>query len=372
MHHAVMSSSLTTPPPSTHTLISLLPSVNDVHTATVSHSSSPNFKPTKYSFERNGREPTPTASLTSTHATPITQTGHRWQGEAFEEMVSYKGAVPSLRQRTCTQSLKIWTTTEFLRDWLTLSNTIPQLGCPATHMTPESEYAHHLKKGGRVPKEIFVAKKQYLWNQPTLRPEQHYQNYDRNYHPFQNPHVPYRQYGGKPMFGKGGLEYVSCIGLRADEPQRTKKIEVRNNIPCGYEGEHAYLPLDQLDITTEDVSQYWQAQDFDLELPTNSSQSNCVYCFLKGVSTLQNIYQTLSLDPVEGYGELTGTPSDIEWWSNIEHHYRRDLKAENRPPMKGLQYVSFFGNRHHTYQDLKGELNQGLFQDLPLPCDCTD
>ena len=43
--------------------------------------------------------------------------GFQWKGEVFEETLSNKSYLPNQFSRVCTQSLKIETTRQFLRDW---------------------------------------------------------------------------------------------------------------------------------------------------------------------------------------------------------------------------------------------------------------
>ena len=181
--------------------------------------------------------------------------------------------------------------------------------------------------------------------------------------------------GDKARFGKGGVEYVAFIGLRSDEPHRVERVETRNEGGSGYEGEHVYMPLDDMAITRDDVNRFWESQDWDLALPKETSLSNCVFCFLKGLGSLNDIRERMDdaqNSNVEGFGTLEETPSDLAWWARVELKYGRDLEAEGREVRSSATRIGFFGSDEFTYENVAegtvpGELTEGM-----LPCDCTE
>ena len=90
-------------------------------------------------------------------------------------------------------------------------------------------------------------------------------------------------------------EYMSWVGIRADEPRRAAKIP-RDRTPLVAAG-----------VTKEMVGDFWRNQSFDLELPNINGvtyHGNCDLCFLKGAS------QTMSL--------ITEKPERAVWWAKME------------------------------------------------------
>lgn len=91
-------------------------------------------------------------------------------------------------------------------------------------------------------------------------------------------------------------ESMDWVGMRADEQRRAAKIADKSRIPLVIAG-----------ITKSDISAFWQAQPFDLELPNNNGvtmHGNCDLCFLKGG------HQILSL--------ITEKPERAVWWAKME------------------------------------------------------
>ena len=90
-------------------------------------------------------------------------------------------------------------------------------------------------------------------------------------------------------------EYMSWVGIRADEPRRAAKIP-RDRTPLVTAG-----------VSKEMVGEFWRNQSFDLELPNINGvtyHGNCDLCFLKGAS------QTMSL--------ITEKPERAVWWAKME------------------------------------------------------
>lgn len=303
--------------------------------------------------------------------------GFHWRGEVFEELLSWKGYVPNRFQRICTQHLKLDVTRSFLRDWFASKPTVPRLGHygNGSRIDADAIYRRHRENRGEVPREIFVEKRSYVWGRPHARPEQCYRDFCPDWVPFENEALKGKTFGDRARFGKGGVEYVAFIGLRGDEPRRIERVETRSEGGSGYEGEHVYMPLDDMAITRDDVNRFWECQDWDLALPKETSLSNCVFCFLKGLGSLHDIRERMDdvqNSSVEGFGTLEETPSDLAWWARVELKYGRDLEAEGRQVRSSATRIGFFGSDEFTYADVAegsvpGELTEGM-----LPCDCTE
>ena len=311
--------------------------------------------------------------------------GFHWQGEVFEEVMSWSGFVPNQFRRICTSNMKLGATRLFLRDWLACKESIPRLGHfgSTSRIDGEAMYARHRRNGGAVPEDIYIAKKRYGWSRPFVRPEQCYRDFSAAWSPISNTWLEGRSQGDAAVFGKGGVEYVAFVGLRADEPARVGRVKERNSGPeaSGYEGEHVYMPLFDMNVAATDVNAFWNRQDWDLSLPLDSGLSNCVYCFLKGGATLRKVHREMKgvdmQDGPPGYGPLGGTPCDIAWWQRMEEEYGRDLEAEERVITAELEhdFLGFFGaGSRFSYRVLQEADDEELaeFDDSVLPCDCTD
>jgi len=103
----------------------------------------------------------------------------------------------------------------------------------------------------------------------------------------------------------GWSEYENMIGIRADEPRRVAKI--RANPSDGRKGVSRFMPLAQVGVQKEDISQFWKSQDFDLGLPNIGGvtyHGNCDLCFLKGASQLMSL--------------IAEKPERAVWWAAQE------------------------------------------------------
>ena len=318
---------------------------------------------------------------------PENPEGFQWKGEVFEETLSNKSYLPNQFSRVCTQSLKLETTRQFLRDWFASKKNISHQG----HGVEESQvnldqmYRQHRRNGGSVPRDILLAKKEFVLNRPTHRPKQYFEDFSSTAKEFKNDAVSSKVFGKKAWFGKEGIQYVAFIGLRADEQLRVTRVETRAANPhanVGYEGEHVYMPLATMHISRDDVSNFWKQQDWDLNLPDDGTLSNCVYCFLKGVKSLAKVHNLMEKEHPEGtlpFGPTTGTPCDIKWWIDKESRYGRDLVGENRERSNpdAQDFIGFFGaSTGFSYEILaeKAEDSQTIeaFSNVVLPCDCTE
>ena len=306
--------------------------------------------------------------------------GYHYRGEVFEEMLSYKGYVPTLFQRVCTRSLKLESSRFFLREWLANKEETERLGHfgESSRLDDDEMYARHKRNQGEVPYDIFLAKKAFLKECPPMRASQQWSDYSDVVIPFTSKELKGKSYGRKAYFGKGGIEYISFVGIRYDEMQRVTKIQRRNAggpDAEGYEGEHIYMPLAEMKITEDDVQDFWDKQTWNLDLNKDDNLSNCTFCFLKGVQKLEAAKSALKREQGDRY---VNTPCDIRWWADIEQKYGRDVKAEGRKITSAVEgnFIGFFGaSSKLSYQLLAEE--DGLdkidvLSEDTLPCDCTD
>ena len=315
---------------------------------------------------------------------PNNPDGFHWKGEVFEELLSWTGYVPNQFRRICTQHMKLETTRMFLKDWLACKETIPRLGHygNGSRIDTDVMFRRHQRYHGKVPEDIFLRKRSYALSRPHTRPEQLYNDYSPAWQKFHNKALKGRVYGDKAWFGDGGVEYLAFVGLRADEQLRVKRVEARNTGPgaSGYEGEHVYMLLSDMAIARDDVNAFWDRQVWDLSLPKEGSLSNCVFCFLKGVSNLQSVHNQMEKEKqrdTPGFGSLLNTPSDVAWWTRMEEIYGRDLEAEGREITGNPEnsFVGFFGaSTDFSYQLLSqsDESDVAKYSGTLLPCDCTE
>lgn len=154
----------------------------------------------------------------------------------------------------------------------------------------------------------------------------------------------------------GWEEWISCVGIRADEQRRVAKLAARRGAETP--DECAIAPLADAGITVADVGAFWKAQPFDLGLPNMNGRTmhgNCDLCFLKGAD------QVLAL--------IREKPSRALWW--IE----QEKRVESLTKFKGDG--ARFRNDRPSYRQMHDmALNHGeLFAwgDDPIECiGCTD
>ena len=298
--------------------------------------------------------------------------GLHWRGEVFEEMVSWGGFLPNAFRRSCTAQLKIATTRRVLADWLAGKSGPERLGHDHDHpqIDPDAMHARHLAHGGRVPKEIYLAKRAYAWRRPHVREAQRFESLCGT-----RPRHRAREGAREARFGAGGIEYVSLVGVRADEPERVGRIKARRTVADGaLAGERVYCPLAELGIEADDVGAFWKSQTFDLELEPRTKRSNCVYCFMKGWGALTQVRHAMDGDGLHDgeFGSLADTPNDLRWWRRMRATYERDYEAQGEATTVEGTTIGWFGTRACQYEKLAGadraEDGDTGFQ----PCECTD
>lgn len=321
--------------------------------------------------------------------------GYQSNGEVFEEVLSHLGFLPSREERVCTLQMKIMTTEKFLQDWFAAKPGIERLG----HFGNRSRvglsdlYQLHRKNNGETPEKIFNRKKAFLIKRPYTRHAQTYENFTTaGIAHINNSYLASKRLGKMaPINGEDCVEYVSFLGIRADEEQRVTRIRARQNGTIlgnkrrNPDGENVYMPLWEAKITKKDVLDFWNRQPWDLQINGSADFSNCVFCFLKGGGVLHSCLHDQSQN---GNGVGNNSPAGISWWINMEKKYGRDLIAEKRNPKNGNKFIGFFGVQNGqkskkitSYKDLKKLQNKApkelseeehkIFA-AARPCDCTD
>lgn len=324
--------------------------------------------------------------------------GYRWRGEVFEELVSFQGFLPSRHTRICTTHLKLRATNEFLADWFAGKKATERRGhhYPESQMTDDVVVDRHRRSRGMMDDAEVLRKKSFLRSRPLALPAQHFAQFSRvgTRHITNAPGLEtgYREFAS--MNGEDAIEYISLLGLRADEPRRVARVIERNRLGWGdperakremTDGEIVCTPLADADVTNEDVLAYWADREWQLALPPEANLSNCVYCFMKGASALPGVQRDLeTADRMlpERLKSVPNTPSDINWWINLEERYERRpikrYKGRGRRSRKKVT-IGFWGvDANVSYRDLsevgveEAAQREDLRGETALPCDCTD
>ena len=112
---------------------------------------------------------------------------------------------------------------------------------------------------------------------------------------------------------KGYKDWYNVIGLRYDEPRRVasalKQYNTWTNI----------TPMNDARHTVKDVTNFWNKQNFDLNLTNaygKTPAGNCDLCFLKGMDT------TISI--------LKERPEMADWWIKQEQKFGKNSGATFR------------------------------------------
>lgn len=323
--------------------------------------------------------------------------GYHYKGEVFEELISLKGYLPSRHSRICTTHLKLQTAHNFLSEWFTGKSTTKRLGhyYSESQITDEETLFRHKRANGQLNKNELLSKKKYIRSCPPFIPSQEFADFSHAYKMgasnsifLENPYLDYA-----PMTGKDAIDYISLIGLRADEPRRVARVIKQNKAVhngVGHSesesncGELIYMPLSDSNISKNDVLSFWANNGWDLELPAEANLSNCVFCFMKGACALQRIcscQQEINGQLQAELRSVPSTPSDINWWIDIEERYqRKPLKRVDGGKNQKEERVTigFWGvdsELNYRLLSKNGEdLNESGSTHIlnTLPCNCTD
>ena len=137
-------------------------------------------------------------------------------------------------------------------------------------------------------------------------------------------------------------EYMSWVGIRADEPRRAAKIP-RDRTPLVTAG-----------VGKKEVGDFWMAQPFDLGLPNFNGvtyHGNCDLCFLKGES------QTRSL--------IAEKPERAIWWAKME-----SMSLASKPD--GARFRKDRDSYQAMMDYAKSQVPMFDKPDDSIPCFCGD
>jgi len=115
----------------------------------------------------------------------------------------------------------------------------------------------------------------------------------------------------------GWTDWDSFIGIRADEPRRVAKF--RANPHPENKNETVCMPLVPNNVSSKEVGNFWNNQEFDLELPNINGKTmhgNCDLCMLKPKS------QILSL--------ITEKPDRALWWIKQEEEAAKRCAGDGK------------------------------------------
>ena len=288
------------------------------------------------------------------------QKGLRYRGEIFEENVSLDTRLPNRFQRLCTDHLKVQVTRQALAEWFSGEPTTQRLGHWHEKSQLDERELLSAFRGRSLSPEELLHYTAYVRSRPFVRSSQKYSDFI-NVPRAKVPHLAEQAINGVvPMIGGLAVPYIGILGLRADEPKRVRSMLDR----CQGDGALPYAPLFDSGIVGEDVSTFWQEQDWDLGI--DSRYSNCVFCFMKGKRNLSAIAQ----DP---QSRATG-PGQLSWWANLEKRYTRTTPEVVDGKTTGRQSrFGFFGkNSKVSFSTLLAQKDDGVHLPQEIPCHCTD
>ena len=297
--------------------------------------------------------------------------GYRSNGEVFEELVSWKQALPTRFARTCTEFLKLNTTARFLEDWFGREPVPAKRATASTHRLGHWYGRSRMNPASYGERESIV---RYHLGRPVDRPTQTFQDFtEAALTGLRNAEVVARSFDSTAQLkGEDAVEFVSLVGLRADEPRRVIRVLERNNVLRDTErladGEYIYAPLYDQSLIKSDILDFWARQSWDLDIPPETNLSNCVYCFMKGERALRKI----AADCEDTGDQFQAGPENIAWWADIERRYARAVPSRSDPA--AVTRFGFFGANRLEYEEIIHTVGRP-FEHAPigaLPCDCTD
>lgn len=297
--------------------------------------------------------------------------GYHHRGEVFEEMLSYQGMLPNPHNRSCTAKLKLHPSHQLLAEWLGNTEGPAHSGHHGRRsiISPDDALRNYRRRGGRAPRQDYFRRLEYMSGRRPSRTAQRWRDYTT---------APVRQAATDAapvqLWGRAGTRHVTLLGLRADERKRIDRVyarclfaegargarcAVRNQPP----GERPSFPLADWGYDNAQVRRFWRTQPFDLDVPDNAG--NCVFCFMKGTLALGAAAR--APDP----HRVTGSPTDIAWWAQIEDRYAREVPARDGV---GTSRFGFLGLRGPSFADIadgSGVEKTRYKRGVPA-CDCTD
>jgi 3'-phosphoadenosine 5'-phosphosulfate sulfotransferase (PAPS reductase)/FAD synthetase len=131
-----------------------------------------------------------------------------------------------------------------------------------------------------------------------------------------------------------GQDYITAIGIRADEVDRIQK------------GKFIY-PLIKMGVTKQDVNDYWDRMYFTLRLPEH--RGNCITCWKKSFKKLKMLAD-------EGEGK---------WVQEMEQKYNGFIPESQKAGRK--LPVNFF-REHKNWDDIKNMKSKEAKSEIPNGC----
>ena len=135
----------------------------------------------------------------------------------------------------------------------------------------------------------------------------------------------------------GFEDFITFVGIRADEPRRVAKQRGKENYA---------VPLADENIGLSDIYEFWSNNEFDLNLPNINGYThwgNCDLCYLKSHQKKISI--------------IRERPDLVDWWIDKEKQHR-------------------FRTDHSSYKEMKIiATSQNSFDfgdDESIPCFCGD
>ena len=128
--------------------------------------------------------------------------------------------------------------------------------------------------------------------------------------------VPINKY----MESLGYEEFLTVVGIRADEQRRVAKQRAKENYA---------IPLADAGVTLKEIDSFWSNHDFQLALPMSqngeSPLSNCDLCFFKSVSRKLSI--------------IREQPNLADWWIEQEERIGNVFRRQH-PSYKELKLIA--------------------------------
>ena len=299
--------------------------------------------------------------------------GYLDDGTTFEEATSYMGILPTRKMRSCTQIMKVLPGIQLISDWLGGGPGPAHAGHHHDHHLTSPEDQADRYKGNRLGREDYIDMRGFMHDRPACRPAQRWDDFtvidpDAFLRNQARPKADIAGRAGPPV------EYVTLLGLRADEPKRVTRAHFdamladgamgtkcrHNSHPAG---EIIATPLADAGATKTAVDEFWRRQPYDLGI--DGIQGNCVYCFMKGESVIRKIAH-MEQQSRNG-SEPVPTPVNIRWWSDLEQKYASKSTDED------LGQFKYLGLRAPSYADIEADPNPNeKSSSNTLPCACTD
>ena len=119
-------------------------------------------------------------------------------------------------------------------------------------------------------------------------------------------------------------EWYNVLGLRYDEPLRITRARGANCFDCWLN----LTPLHSKKVSNKDVLEFWDKNNFDLQLPTiegKTAAGNCDLCYLKSTKTIVNL--------------IAEKPELTNWWVERENEYTAYFRKD-RPEYSRLIEIS--------------------------------